>query len=438
MSSASLRGALALVALTLPAGFAAGWFAHAARLRAVERAWAAARAPRPVPPRVAPIPSPHAPPLDAPPPPGPPRTARMDALHTGRSGFALPPRVTIVREFVTGGRISAQPVVAADGTVIVGAHDGVLYGLSPDRWTPSWRLNTGDRIYTTAAVAADGTVYSGTDADRLFSVRAGGRLQWALGTDEDADTSPAIAADGSLRFAAGRTLYRATPDLSVQWRLRLGAKAFSSPVVLSDGTTVVGCQDDRVYAVDADGAVRWRAETGGDVDATPAVHDGTVYVGSDDGFVYALSLADGRRVWRTRVGGYVRAGVAVGLDGTLVVGTYGPTPRVLGLARDTGAIRWEIPVSGGPPTAEWGVASAALVDRDGRYAIGLPTGQLWVIERDGTLLERVTLRGPVDGSPALLRDGLLSVGDETGTLYLLGPPPGPMVPRAPRDAGASP
>jgi outer membrane protein assembly factor BamB len=420
--------------LLLGGAFTAGWFGHAARLRSIERAWERARVSPTVPPRRAVARTAGERPLDAPPSPAPVRMFRGDRDHTGRSGYALPPRLTIVREVVTGGRISTQPVLSSDAKLVVGSHDGVLYAIDPDSAEVAWRLNTGDRIYTTPLVAPDGTLYAGTDADRLFSVNERGRLLWALGTDSDADTSPARAEDGTLRFAAGRVLYRASAELSVQWRLQLGAKVFSSPLVLEDGTTVVGCQDDKVYAVDASGAVRWSAETGGDVDATPAHYDGVVYVGSDDGHVYALSARDGRRRWRTRVGGYVRAGVAVGLDGNLVVGTFGPTPRIVALARDTGALVWSVAVTGGPPTAEWGVASAALVDRDGRYAIGLPNGQLWVLERNGTVLERVTLRGPVDGSPVLVRDGLVAVGDDTGALFLLGPPPGPMRPSTPSSA----
>ena len=51
-------------------------------------------------------------------------------------------------------------------------------------------------------------------------------------------------------------------------RLEFGGKVYSSPAARSDGSVIVGCQDDSVYAVDATGAVRWHTPTGGDVDAT--------------------------------------------------------------------------------------------------------------------------------------------------------------------------
>jgi outer membrane protein assembly factor BamB len=343
-------------------------------------------------------------------------------MHTGRSGYALPLDLVVRHRIQTGGRISTQPVVNHNGRLVFGSHDGMLYGVDVDRGAIVWRVNSGDRIYSSPLVLDDGTTYVGTDADRLFSVDLRGHVRWALATDDDADTAPARASDGTIRFAAGRVLYSVRNDLTVQWRLQFGAKLYSSPLVLPDGTTLIGCQDDKLYAVDANGAIRWQAETGGDVDATPSVHDETVFVGSDDGHVYAFSLRDGARRWRTAVGGYVRAGAAIGLDGRVVVGTYGPQPRIVALDPHTGAIVWSVAITGGPPTTEWGVASSALVDRDGRYAVGLPNGQLWVIERDGTVLDRVSLgESPIDSSPILVRDALLAVGNDDGTLFLLGP-----------------
>jgi outer membrane protein assembly factor BamB len=50
-----------------------------------------------------------------------------------------------------------------------------------------------------------------------------------------------------------------------------------------------GSQDDRVYALEPDGKLRWSVELGGDVDSSPILSpDGTIYVGSDDGKLYAL------------------------------------------------------------------------------------------------------------------------------------------------------
>src|SRR5689334_16985337 len=57
-------------------------------------------------------------------------------------------------------------------------------------------------------------------------------------------------------------------------------------------TLYVGIEDNNVYALDpTTGATRWKYQTGGIVDSSPAVADGVVYVGSADHFVYAIQAA---------------------------------------------------------------------------------------------------------------------------------------------------
>lgn len=356
--------------------------------------------------------------LETPPEPRAPTTFRLDRGHTGRSGWRLPRRPRIVARVPTQARISAQPVAVGDGGVGIGSHDGMLY-VATRTGAVRWRFNTGDRVYTTPAVTDDGALLLGTDADRFLSLNGRGRLQVALATDDDADTSPVIAADGTVRFAAGRTLYSATGDLSVRWRLDVGGKIFSSPALDDEGTAYFGSQDNKVYAVDAAGHVTWRFVTGDDVDAPPMLDgDNTVYVGSDDGNVYAIAH-DGAERWRHPVGGFVRAGAALGLDGSVIVGTYGPRARLVALERDSGRERWSYAING-PPTREYGIASAPLVDADGRIAFGSPDDAVHFVDRDGAHPLRIPLPADVDSAPVLLDDRLLAVGCDDGTLYLLG------------------
>ena len=359
--------------------------------------------------------------LETPPSAQPPRMFRLDPRHTGRSGYRLPRHPVITARFVTRGRITSQPVMSARGAVVVTSHDGSVYGLARDG-SLQWQVNTGDRVYTTPLVRADGTMVLGSDADRIVMLGPDGTLRMALGTDDDADTSLAAAGDGSLRFASGRSLYATDADLTVRWRLMLGAKVYSSPAVTEDGIAVMGSQDDRVRAIDPDGGVRWTVITRDDVDAPPAIgDDGTVYVGGDDGVLRAITR-DGVERWQRDLGGYVRAGVALGLDGALMVGTYGPRARLMAIDRESGVVRWERVVPG-PPTRDYGVASSALVDVDGSYAVGVPNDAVWLLGREGTTLARVALPADVDGSPALIDDGLLVVGCDDGIVYFIGDGP---------------
>ncbi len=355
--------------------------------------------------------------LDAPPTPAAPTMYRLDRGHTGRSGWRLPRRPRVSARVATRARISAQPVVAGDGLLVFGSHDGVLYEATR-AGAVRWRFNTGDRIYTTPAVTDAGALLLGTDADRFLKVTPRGRLELALATEADADTSAVVAADGTVRVAAGRTLWSLDADLTVRWRLDVGGKIFSSPALAEDGTAVFGSQDNHVYAVGPDGAVRWRFQTGDDVDASPMLDAaGNVYAGSDDGSVYSLTPAGAER-WRRPMGGFVRAAPALGLDGTVIVATYGPRARLAALNREDGRELWSYAIPG-PPTREYGIASAPLVDADGRVAFGSPDDAIHFVDRDGSHPLRFPMPADVDSAPVLIDDRVMAVGCDDGHLYVI-------------------
>lgn len=346
-----------------------------------------------------------------------PSQFRLDPAHTGRSGYRLPRTPRVLARLHTEGRVSAQVIAADDDLLVIGSHDGVVYGLS-SALRRRWRVATGDRVYSTALSAAEG-VYVGSDVDRFLSLDRRGGVRVALATEDDADTAATPAPDGSLRFASGRTVYAAERDLTVRWRFDAGSKVFSSPAVTADGGTVFGSQDDHLYALAPDGTLRWRLRTGGDVDATPALDAaGNIYVGSDDGHVYSVA-PDGALRWRRSVGGYVRAGAALGLDRTLVVGTFGPRVRVVALDMDDGRELWSLPIPSAP-TRDVGVASAALVDREGWYALGAPDDRVYILDALGRVVHSVQLGADVDSAPVLLRDGVIAVGCDDGDVVLLG------------------
>jgi outer membrane protein assembly factor BamB len=91
-----------------------------------------------------------------------------------------------------------------------------------------------------------------------------------------------------LLFATGLSaLARPGEEL---WRWTTDAGILSSPAIGPDGTVYCGSDDGNVYAVSAEGGLRWVFRAGEVVHASPAVGaDGTIYVGSTTGQFYALS-----------------------------------------------------------------------------------------------------------------------------------------------------
>ena len=205
----------------------------------------------------------------------------------------------------------------------------------------------------------------------------------------------------------GRSGWRLPRNPVIRARFATHGRITSQAVVSARGDVVVTSHDGSIYALDADGALRWQLNTGDRIYTTPVARtDGTLVFGSDADRVVI-------------VGGDGALRLALGLDGSVVVGTFGPRARVVSLDRATGALRWERSVDG-PPTRDYGVASSALVDADGDYAVGVPDDALWILHRDGSMRARVALPADVDGSPALVADRVLVVGCDDGVVYFVG------------------
>ena len=110
----------------------------------------------------------------------------------------------------------------------------------------------------------------------------------------------------------------------LKWKFQTGGMVDSSPAVGSDGTIYFGSfgiGGQHLYALNSDGSLRWKFDTGAGIWSSPAVgSDGTIYFGSDDHYFYALN-PDGGLKWKFRTGSMVVSSPAIGSDGTIYFGS---------------------------------------------------------------------------------------------------------------------
>ena len=131
----------------------------------------------------------------------------------------------------------------------------------------------------------------------------------------------------------------------------------------------------------------------------PAVSGDRVYVANRDGYVEALSLDDGRRIWRSRTGDSLVSGPSIAGDKLLLGSRDG---RIVALDLASGKRAWTTELSSEVISAPTGNAQTAVARTlDGRLvAMDLATGdRRWTIERT---VPTLTLRGAsspvIDGS----------------------------------------
>ena len=160
----------------------------------------------------------------------------------------------------------------------------------------------------------------------------------------------------------------------------------------------------------AGAAPRWIFETGGQIRSSPAVGlDGTVYVGSLDNKLYAVS-PNGKLAWSFEALAYVFSSPAVAGDGTVY---FGSVDGHLYAVR-AGKLKWAVPLQ------NCAFSSPALA-MDGTVYVGSNAWLLTAISPAGEPLWHFTAGGPISTTPAILPNGYVVFGSDDASLYAVKP-----------------
>jgi outer membrane protein assembly factor BamB len=277
--------------------------------------------------------------------------------------YALNPDGTLKWKFEIEGYISLSSLaIGPEGTIYMGSSlscfsgGGYLHALNPDG-TLKWKFETGGHgaPRSFSAIGSDGTIYyGGLNVSYLYALNPDGTLKWKFETGGSRISPPAIGPDGTIymgssslslvpTFVPGAVsvmtyrygyLHALNPDGTLKWNIKIGGPIRSSPAIGADGTIYVGAGNvvgglvgsllecGYLHALNPDGTLKWKFETLGSVDLSPAIGaDGTIYV-EDDFRLYALN-PDGTSKWKFKLGNRGSSSPAIGPDGTIYVGTNG-------------------------------------------------------------------------------------------------------------------
>jgi PGF-CTERM protein len=154
------------------------------------------------------------------------------------------------------GAIRSSPTVAG-GTVFIPTYDGRLHALDAESGTEEWTHDLG-RDSRSEPTVADGTVYVGHQGDQVEAIDTEtGDQEWSFDTSA-VWGGPTVAGDtvfvgaGPKFSSSGSGFFHALDADSgdERWSFELDARVDSSPTVV-DGVVYFGCDDNRVYALDA-------------------------------------------------------------------------------------------------------------------------------------------------------------------------------------------
>lgn len=175
------------------------------------------------------------------------------AAVAGRELVILSTSGALVRTSPLGGRATASPAVADDGTLWIALAEGQLLGLGPSGRERA-RVDLGGRPYDEAAIAigADAAVRVPTVNAGLVCVGPAGGERWRVASQIGFNAPASVDEEGTtLVVDRGGRMLAIGADGQERWAVAVGTYVYQAPVLAADGT---------IYIVTERGAVQaWRA-----------------------------------------------------------------------------------------------------------------------------------------------------------------------------------
>jgi outer membrane protein assembly factor BamB len=220
----------------------------------------------------------------------------VTAIDTGADGAHH-----VAWTLATGGNSFGSPAVGPDGTIYTTAGQ-TLYAIQDDGTKASirWRFTMGTQIEVSAAVAADGTVILGTDDAVVYGVSPAGALRWEAKTAGWSYSSPVVSGGKAyvgdnggdldvIDVASGKTVAQDTTLSRSQATSPAGVGIWTAPLVDAVGDVYFGTAAGHLYGFSPSGGQLWDVKTGGIDAGYPALTaGGLLIVGSGNGSLYAI------------------------------------------------------------------------------------------------------------------------------------------------------
>lgn len=158
------------------------------------------------------------------------------------------------------------------------------------------------------------------------------------------------------------------------------------------------------------GVLKWKYATGAAVYSSPAIGlDGTLYIGSHDFYLYAVH-PDGTLKWKYLTGGYVDSSPAIDSGGTVYVGSCDNHVHAV---RPDGTQKWKYETGG--------TVYCSPVIASGTIYVGSSDSWLYALDDAGTCTWKYKTGGDIYSPPAIAYDGTVYVGSKDNAVYALDP-----------------
>lgn len=301
--------------------------------------------------------------------------------------------------------ISSWPGISADDTLAYVSAGSHVYAVKTADGTMAWRYPSDkadpNKVFYARPVVTNGQLIVGDYKNVLYSLNAQtGAENWTFKDATDRYVGAALVLnDLILAPNVDHFLYAVNQQGQLQWKFETGDAVWAAPV--SDGKNVfIASMDHTLYALNpSNGNKIWQADLGAAVLYSLSIsQDGkTVYAGTLANKLIAVDAASGQIGWQATTKGNIWGRPVETKDGLLVVGDQ--TGSVYGLSAADGSQKWELAV--GAPV----VASGVLVN-DG-VVFPMEEGGIQEVKLNGTKGWNSPVNGKLYSSPAVSGDRLI-------------------------------
>jgi outer membrane protein assembly factor BamB len=163
----------------------------------------------------------------------------------------------------------------------------------------AWRAYLAASSKVTPAIA-DGVVYVGANDGKLRAFRAStGQELWSADTGAEILAQPLVVQDKVVTANGLGVVSAYTKAGRKLWSFTAGDSVYSSPV-MADGKVIFGCNDGKLYALEAaTGKQAWVNDDGTyAVESKPFVVGGKVYFGAWDQYIRCVDSKTGKLIWK--------------------------------------------------------------------------------------------------------------------------------------------
>lgn len=267
--------------------------------------------------------------------------------------------------------------------------------------------------------ADDTTAYLANNRHVYAINLANGLEKWRFPAKADAKmaffASPVLGPSGDLLVGGyDYKLYSLNKDSGTQnWVFAEAKKQYIDGPLAADAGIFAPNADDTLYALDAQGNLRWKFKTAGPQWARPTSDpDCTcIYLAAMDHRLYSIDAETGELNWQTDdLSGAMVGRPALSAEGVLYIGTFGS--EMFAINAEDGAIVWRL------ATSHWVWAGPAL--KDGRLYFGVLDGNFYAVDaRTGAIIWQHQFDGKISETP-LVTDDTIYFTTDSGSVYALG------------------